>query len=77
MRLYDKAIDLDPDDAVALLNRGNLQLEMGRFDAGIADIEEAREMVPELPCENADLFKMLSPEMREEVRQRIVKKKDG
>jgi tetratricopeptide (TPR) repeat protein len=77
LRLYDKAIALDPDDAVALLNRGNLQLEMGRFDAGIADIEEAREMVPELPCENADLFKMLSPEMREEVRQRILKNKDG
>ena len=36
-----------------------------------------REMVPELPCENADLFKMLSPEMREEVRQRILKNKDG
>jgi tetratricopeptide (TPR) repeat protein len=73
-RLYTKAVELDSRDAVALLNRGNLQLEMGRFEAGIADLEQAREMVPELPCGNADLFKMLGPDEREEWRQRLLKK---
>lgn len=73
--LYSQAIKWHPDHAVALLNRGNLQIEMGMFDDGIEDLEKARALDPTLPCENATLFKQLSPEMRELVRQSLLAKK--
>jgi hypothetical protein len=73
-QLFTNAIELDSDDPVALLNRGNLQLEMGRFEAGIADLERVREMAPDLPYQNADIMKMLDPEEREDWRQRMLKK---
>lgn len=72
--LFTNAIELDSDDPVTLLNRGNLQLEMGRFEAGIEDLERAREMAPELPCVNADIMKMLDAEEREDWRQQMLKK---
>ena len=73
-QLFTNAIELDADDPVALLNRGNLQLELGRFEAGIADLERAREMAPELPCYNADIMKMLDADEREGWRQRMLEK---
>jgi hypothetical protein len=76
LRLYNKAIDLDPENAVALLNRGNLQIELGNFDEGISDLERASELDPELPTQNAILFKDMPPEMREAVRQRMLGKLD-
>jgi len=74
LHLYNEAIDLDPDNAVALLNRGNLQIELGNFDEGIDDLERASELDPELPTHNATLFKDMPPEMRESVRQRMLEK---
>lgn len=74
LQLYDAAIDLDPENAVALLNRGNLQIELGYFDEGIDDLERASELNPELPTHNATLFKDMPPEMRESVRQRMLEK---
>lgn len=73
-QLFTNAIELDANDPVALLNRGNLQLELGCFEAGIADLERAREMAPELPCDNADIMKMLDSEEREHWRQRMLKR---
>lgn len=72
--LYNKAIGLDPENAVALLNRGNLQIELGNFDEGISDLDRASELDPELPTQNALLFKDMPPEMREAVRQRMLEK---
>lgn len=74
LRLYNKAIDLDQENAVALLNRGNLQIELGNFNEGINDLERASELDPELPTQNALLFKDMPPEMREAVRQRMLEK---
>jgi hypothetical protein len=77
LHLYNEAIDLDPDNAVALLNRGNLQIELGNFDEGIDDLERASELDPQLPTYNATLFKDMPPEMRESVRQRMLEKLYG
>ena len=71
--LLTKCIELDPNDGVAFLNRGNLQLEMGYFEDGIADLERARDIDPELPWQNALVFKMLKPEARERARQAMLK----
>jgi hypothetical protein len=51
-----------------------LQLELGNFDEGIYDLERAVELDPELPTHNATLFKVMPPEMRESVRQRMLEK---
>jgi tetratricopeptide (TPR) repeat protein len=75
LRSYTTALMLDSEYAVALLNRGNLQLEMGLFENGIADLEKARMLDPSLPCGNADIFKHLSPDLREAVRQSMLKGK--
>jgi len=72
---FTKAVEIDPDDGATLVNRGNLQLEMGYFDDGIRDLERAREINPELPWQNALLFQMLSPDQRERTRQSMVNKK--
>lgn len=77
LQLYTKAIEIDPNDGVAILNRGNLQIEMGYFDAGISDLEKVREIDPNLPWQNAVIFKMLDPETREAVRQRILRNSDN
>jgi tetratricopeptide (TPR) repeat protein len=74
LHLYNEAIDIDSDNAVALLNRGNLQIELGNFDEGINDLERASELDPKLPTHNATLFKDMPPEMRESVRQRMLEK---
>lgn len=76
LHLYNEAIDLDPDNAMALLNRGNLQIELGNFDDGINDLEWAAEIDPELPTHNASLFKDMPPEVRESVRQRMLEKRN-
>lgn len=77
LRCYTKALALDSDSAVLFLNRGNLQLEMGFFEDGIADLEEARRLDSSLPCDNADIFKYLSPDLREAVRQSMLKAKSS
>jgi tetratricopeptide (TPR) repeat protein len=77
LRSYTKALSKDSDSAVLLLNRGNLQLEMGLFEDGIADLEKARRLDPSLPSGNADLFRHLSPELREAVRQSMLKHKSS
>jgi hypothetical protein len=74
LRLYNKAIDLDRENAMALLNRGNLQIELGNFDEGISDLERASELDSELPTQNALLFKDMPSEIREAVRQRMLEK---
>jgi len=73
LRSYTTALMLDSEYAVVLLNRGNLQLEMGLFEDGIADLEKARTLDPSLPCGNAEIFKHLSPDLREAVRQSMLK----
>jgi tetratricopeptide (TPR) repeat protein len=74
LRLFTTAIDIDPNDAGALLNRGNLQLELGLYESGIRDLEKAGEIDPELPWQNALLFKMLNAEERENTRQTMLKR---
>jgi tetratricopeptide (TPR) repeat protein len=74
LRCYDKVIELDPDNAVTLLNRGNLQLELGRYEEGITDLEKASKLNPALPTQNAALFKALDSDMREMVRQRLLER---
>lgn len=72
--LYTKALEIDSDDAINLLNRGNLLIELGRFDEGIADLEVASKINPTLPTHNAILFKNMPAEMREALRQRMIEK---
>jgi|GEM_PF-2542959 len=68
LHLFTKCIELDLNDGAAFLNRGNLQIEMGHFEAGISDLEKARDIDPELPWQNALIFKMLDPKGREATR---------
>jgi len=70
LALYSEAISLNPLSGVAFLNRGNLQVEIGQFEAGINDLERAHEIDPDLPWQNAILLKALSDEAREELRRR-------
>lgn len=77
LSLLTEAIEIDPDDGVALLNRGNLQLEIGAFENGIRDLERARDLDPELPWENALVFKMLSADGREKTRQAMLRKSEN
>lgn len=72
--LYTKALEIDSDDAINLLNRGNLLIELGRFDEGIEDLEIASEINPTLPTHNAILFKNMPDEMREAIRQKMLEK---
>jgi hypothetical protein len=46
---YDKAIDLNPDFAVALNNRAWLYYKTGRLADGVADIEHALRLAPTSP----------------------------
>jgi tetratricopeptide (TPR) repeat protein len=46
---YDKAIDLNPDFAVALNNRAWLYYKTGRLEDGIADVEHALRLAPASP----------------------------
>jgi tetratricopeptide (TPR) repeat protein len=75
--LFTKCIELDPNDGIAFLNRGNLQLEMGYFEDGIGDLERARDIDPKLPWQNALVFKMLEPEERERTRQAMLRESQG
>jgi tetratricopeptide (TPR) repeat protein len=72
---FTKWIELDPDDAVALSNRGDLRIEMGDFEGALVDLEKARELNPKEPCENLDLLKGAGPAEREALRQKILKGK--
>lgn len=74
LRFYDQALDLEPNNAVALLNRGNLQIELGHFDEAISDLDRAKALDPTLPTFNADLFRGMDSEMRETVRQRLLQR---
>jgi hypothetical protein len=76
LRLLNDAIEIDPEDGGALLNRGNLKLEMGLFEEGIRDLERAGDIDPGLPWQNALVFKMLSPEEREQTRQTMLRKNE-
>lgn len=72
LNLYNKAIEINPDDAIDLMNRGNLKIELGLFDEGIEDLETARNINPTLPTDNAIIFKSLFSEMREVIRQKML-----
>ena len=65
------------NDAITVMNRGNLQLELGNFDESILDLERAAEINPTLPTWNAQVLKMLKPEDRENMRQRILAKEQA
>ncbi len=67
----------DSDDALTLLNRGNLQIELGNFDDGILDLERAAVINPTLPTENAQFLKMLPPEVCEAFRQGLLRKDES
>lgn len=74
LALYNKTLEINPNDALDLLNRGNLLIEMGRFDEGITDLEKARSINPELPTQLIEMLKIMSPEVRENFRQNMLKK---
>ena len=46
---YDRAIDLNPDFAVALNNRAWLYFKTGRLEDGVADVEHALRLAPASP----------------------------
>lgn len=73
--LYNKALKINPDSAVDLINRGNLLIELGKFDEGIADLEKASKIDSTLPTHLATMLKIMSPEVREGFRQRMLEKK--
>lgn len=73
LALFTSALEMDPDNGTTLLNRGNLQLEMGYFEDGIRELERARDIDPELPWQNALLFKALDSHAREMTRQATLK----
>ena len=74
LKLYNRSIEIEPNNAVELLNRGNLQIEMGKFDEGIADLEEAASLDSTLPTHLAQMLKILSPDARENFRQHMIEK---
>jgi len=43
---FDKAIELDPNDAVAYNNRGGTKRELGQYEQAIADFDKAIELNP-------------------------------
>ena len=45
---FDLALDCDPADASALLNRGYVRLTLGQRDPALADLRRAVEIRPEL-----------------------------
>ncbi len=47
--LYNRAIALAPTDSTLLLNRGNLNFELGNISAAISDFERAMSGTPKLP----------------------------
>lgn len=49
LEVYDRAITLSSENATLLLNRGNLQFELGNVPAAMSDYERAREGRPPLP----------------------------
>lgn len=65
------------DDAITLMNRGNLHIELGNFEDSILDLEHAARIDPNLPTSNSQVLKMLRPEDRENMRQRILNKDQG
>ena len=44
---YDKAIQLDPDDAVTYYNRGYSYAEIGEYQAAIGDYDKAIQLDPD------------------------------
>lgn len=80
---YDKALQKDredatsSDDAITLMNRGNLQLELGNFEASILDLERAAEINPTLPTWNAQILRLYGPEDREKLRLGILASYDA
>lgn len=64
----------DSDDAITLVNRGNLQLELGNFEEGKLDLERAAQINPTLPTWNLQLLELFPPEDPEGLRQSIFRK---
>jgi tetratricopeptide (TPR) repeat protein len=46
---YNLAIDLSPEDSILLLNRAQLQVELGNVTEALCDFEKARAGHPPLP----------------------------
>ena len=46
MEDYDKAIELDPNDAEAYNNRGNSYRDLGQYQRAIEDYDKAIELDP-------------------------------
>ena len=44
---YDKAIELDPNDAEAYNNRGNSYSDLGQYQRAIEDYDKAIELDPD------------------------------
>ena len=44
---YDRAIELNPDHAVAYSNRGNVKSELGQHEAAVTDFDEAIRLNPD------------------------------
>ncbi len=65
---YNQAVALDPQNATLLVNRANLQLELGHFDEGMRDFENAQLGRPKLPdymFSALTLWQTMSPEARQ------------
>lgn len=77
LQFYNKAVALAPDDAVLLLNRANLQVEMGNIPEALQDFERARLGKPRLPdyvFANQTVIQTMSPQALEIF---VKKRKDG
>ncbi|MCU7858980.1 MAG: tetratricopeptide repeat protein [Candidatus Thiodiazotropha sp. (ex Lucinoma kastoroae)] len=48
INLYDKAINVNPNDAYIYFNRGAAKLNLGDFDGAIADFTKTIELNPKL-----------------------------
>lgn len=72
LEYYDSALEMNPLDELTLLNRGNLLFELGYFDEAFEDLQKAVDLNPEVPA-GLLMFKKLSPEIRETIRQNMMK----
>ncbi len=57
---YDKALNIAPDMAVALHNRGMIHLQSGRNDLALEDLMRAAELAPEDPQVVTDLQRAIA-----------------
>ncbi|MGA2802240.1 MAG: tetratricopeptide repeat protein [Verrucomicrobiota bacterium] len=68
LNCYNQAIVLAPEDAIFLVNRANLQMELGNLEEAMQDFERAQKVHPQLPdymFSGLNLWKSMTPKARQ------------